>query len=264
MEDKKHTPYVELPVFQGPLDLLLSLIQQNKMDIYDIPLAVIADQFISSVRRMGELDMEITSEFLVLAAQLLYLKSRSLLPKPQKTEEEIEQEEGLKQDLIERLVTYKAYKSIATFLSGKESATGNKYFRDVDMEEILARFKPQNPLQGIELDDLFNAFHDILTRVATGNDIQYVQIEEIPVDVMVTDITRRLILAPSGMKFSQLLRYGSRIEIVVAFIAMLELLKDGRIRAEQSDKGNDIYIVPTPKAWDFTNEEKEENVISGH
>lgn len=80
----KSAPYVELPAFQGPLDLLLHLIQQEKIDIYDIPVAQIADQFIEAVRQMEDLDMEVTSEFLVLAAQLLYIKSRYLLPKTKK------------------------------------------------------------------------------------------------------------------------------------------------------------------------------------
>ncbi len=255
MEAKKNAPYVELPIFQGPLDLLLHLIQQNKVDIYDIPITVIADQFIATIRKMEALDMDVTSEFLVLAAQLLYLKSRQLLPKPHKTEEEIMLEEELKQDLVDRLVAYRAFKNIAQYLSSRVESSGSRYFREVDMEELISKIKPPNPLTGIEMDDLMKAFHDVLKRVEKGEYVHYVQIDEIPVEMMVMDIMRRMILHPKGMTFSQLLRYKTRVEIVVAFIALLELLKEGKIRAEQGEKNHDIFIVPTQRAWDFMNEE---------
>ena len=255
MEAVKKGPYVELPAFQGPLDLLLHLIQQNKVDIYDIPIVIIADQFIATVRQMEAFDLDIASEFLVLAATLLYLKSRSLLPRPQKTQEEIEHEEELKQDLVERLIAYRAFKEIAAFLNTKEISSGNRYFREIDPNEIIAMMKQPNPLTGIVLDDLLTAFQTVLSRVEEGDDIHYIQTEEIPVEMMLDDIMRRLMINPAGMKFSQLLRYRSRVEIVVAFVALLELLKEGRVRAEQSSPSHDIFLVPTAKAWDYINEE---------
>ena len=251
METTKKGPHVELPAFQGPLDLLLHLIQQNKVDIYDIPIVLIADQFIATVQQMEAFDLDITSEFLVLAANLLYLKSRSLLPRPQKTQEELEIEEELKQDLIDRLVTYRAFKSIALFLNSKEISSGSRYFREVNIDEIISKMNQPNPLTGIKLDDLLQTFQIVLARVDSGEDIHYIQTEEIPVEIMIDDIMRRLILNPSGMKFTHLLRYRTRVEIVVAFVALLELLKDGRIRAEQSAMANEIFIVPTSKAWDL-------------
>lgn len=255
MQTNNTAPYVEIPSFQGPLDLLLHLIQEHKVDIYDIPIALIADQFIATVRKMEALDMEVTTEFLVLAAQLLYLKSRQLLPKPQKTEEELLMEEELKQDLVERLVTYRTFKSLASYLSSKEATLGNRYFREIDMDEILSRIPHPDPLNGVEMTDLIRAFASVLNRIEKGEDIQYMQVEEIPVEMMTNDIMRRMIIHPQGMRFSQLLRYRSRVEIVVAFIAILELLKDGKIRAEQNEEKNEIFLVPTEKAWDIRNEE---------
>ncbi len=102
--------------------------------------------------------MDITSEFLVLAAQLLYLKSRQLLPKPQKTEEEILLEEELKQDLVERLVTYRAFKNMANYLASRVESSGTRYFPEIDLEEIMAKMKPPNPLNGIEMGDLMGHF----------------------------------------------------------------------------------------------------------
>jgi len=254
MENARQMTYVEVPAFQGPLDLLLHLIQQNKVDIYDIPVALIADQFISTVKKMDALDMDVTSEFLVLAAQLLYLKSRELLPKPQKSDEEIKSEEELKQDLIERIVTYRAFKDIASYLSTKAEFSGNRYFRDVNIDELVSMMKPHDPLNGINMEDLLLAFNSVLKRIDQGEDIHYVQSDEVSVELMSIDIMRRMIINPKGMKFTQLLRYNSRVEIVVAFLALLELLREGKIRAEQSLKTNEIFVVPTDKAWDYMNE----------
>lgn len=255
METKKNVPYVDLPVFQGPLELLLHLIQQNKVDIYDIPIALIADQFIETVKKMEELDIEVASEFLVLAAQLLYLKSRSLLPQVQKSEEELMEEEELKLNLVDRLVTYRAFKNLACYLGSKEMALGKRYFREINLEEITATFKSQNPLKGISLEDIFKAFRQVLERVERGETIHYIEADEVPVELMMNDILRRIILSTKGVSFSQLLHYRSRVEIVVAFIALLELLKNGKIRAEQSGHSKDIFLVPTDRAWEFAEEE---------
>lgn len=249
----KKAPYIELPVFQGPLDLLLHLIQQHKVDIYEIPIAEIADQFIFTVQKMESLDMEVTSEFLVLAAQLLYLKSRSLLPKIQKSADEIIEEEELKQNLVDRLVTYKAFKNIAQYLNSRELSSGNRYFREVNIDELLSKYRP-NPLEGVLLDDIYEAFHEVLRKVEQGQEIHYVQADDISIDLMVEDILRKAILSPQGLRFTNLLRYKTKVEIVVAFIALLELLKEGKIKAEQSNK-HDIFIIPTERAWDFREEE---------
>ncbi|NLO98191.1 MAG: segregation/condensation protein A [Peptococcaceae bacterium] len=254
METFKSAPYVELPVFQGPLDLLLHLIRQNKVDIYDIPIALIADQFIRTVKRMEELDMEVTSEFLVLAAQLLYLKSRHLLPRPQKTEEDIEMEEEMKQNLIDRLVTYQAFKEVACYLSSKVESSGHKYFRDVNLEEIMSWMDSPNPLQGVSMDDLKRAFQTVLSKVEKGVDVQHIKPEGISLEVVTKDIIRRMLIHPQGLKFTQLLRRQTRIEIVVVFLSILELLKEGKIKAEQSSQGSDIFLIPTEKAWEFSNE----------
>ncbi|ADY56151.1 condensin subunit ScpA [Syntrophobotulus glycolicus DSM 8271] len=255
MNGSKTSPYIELPVFQGPLDLLLHLIQQHKLDIYDIPIASIADQFIATVRLMEKMDMDVTSEFLVLAAQLLFLKSSSLLPKSKKNDEIILEEEEMKQNLIERLVAYRDYKLAAGILAEKETISGMKYFREPSEEEIMSFLKLPNPLEGIELDSIVKAFQEILVKAEQGEDIQFIQIEEVPLELMIRDILKRIILHPKGVSFKQLLRLHTRIEIIIAFLSLLELLKDGIIRSEQSGTANDFFLVPTEKAWDFIEEE---------
>lgn len=252
-------PHVELPAFQGPLDLLLHLIQQEKVDIYDIPLARIADQFVQTLHQMEELDMEVTSEFLVLAAQLLYMKSRMLLPKPPK-EEACEPEEDLRQELVERLLAYKAYKDVALTLAGWETSSERPYFREIDRAEIAAGMPKEDPLLGVEFADLWQAFRKVIERVEVGEEIRHIPPDEISIDVMVKDLWRRVLVHPDGIRFRQLIRAGSRIEIIVAFLATLELLKAGRIRAEQPGPLSDISIFPTDKAWEFDEGEAEDGV----
>lgn len=244
-------PYVELPVYQGPMDLLLHLIQQEKVDIYDIPIAKITDQFIEAVRKMEDLDMEVTSEFLVLAAQLLQIKSRYLLPKPVKEVSE-EEERDPRQELVERLLAYRAFKQAAETLGEIQVSSGQRYFREVDVEEIRSHFAEVDPLEGIQFEALWHAFQRIIERAEQGEEIRTVEPDEIPIEVMVKDVLRRVILHPRGLRFSQLIRGTKRMEIIVSFLALLELLKSGKIHCEQSSQNEEIFVVPTEKAWEFT------------
>ncbi|MDR1069406.1 MAG: segregation/condensation protein A [Gracilibacteraceae bacterium] len=243
--------YVDLEAFQGPLDLLLSLIRQHKVDIYAIPVALIADRFIESLAQMEKLDLEITSEFLVLAAQLLYLKSRELLPRPQKTEDELAEEELLKQDIVDRVVIYGAYKEAAAFLRERSRAEAAPFFRAVDLEELWAALPRPNPLRGVSLAALNRVFAAALAKAEKEEETAMLATEEIQMDMMIRGIMRRVLLRPEGLLFSRLFAYRSRLEIIIAFAAVLELLRGGRLRAAQSETTGDIFIVPTPKAREY-------------
>jgi segregation and condensation protein A len=251
MESGNNSPQIELPVYHGPLDLLLTLIQQEKVDIYDIPIARIADQFVEVVRKMESLDMEVTSEFLVLAAQLLLIKSRDLLPKPPKNGEEQTEEEDLRQELTERLVAYRTYKQAAQILERMEISSGRSFNREIDVEELIGDAPPEDPLKGVSFDDLWLAFCKVIERAEKGEEIREVEPDEIAIGVMLDDVMRRVLLHPKGMRFSQLLRTRVRMEMVVSFLALLELLKSGKVRAEQSAVLSEIMLFPTDKAWEF-------------
>lgn len=246
---------VEVPAFQGPLDLLLHLIQQEKVDIYDIPVAWIADQFVQAMLAMEALDMEITSEFLVLAAQLLYLKSLSLLPKPPKQADNGEEEDP-RRELVERLVAYRAFKEAALELGNRESSSGQRFFHQVDIESILATLPAPDPLDGVDFSDLLKAFLSVIERAKAGEEVTRVQPDEIPVQVMADDVLRRVLLYPEGLRFRHLLRAGSRMELVVTFLALLELLKDGKIRAEQAAPRAEIFLIATDLARQFGEQEQ--------
>lgn len=250
MNAARATSYVELPMFQGPLDLLLHLIQQEKVDIYDIPIAKIADQFVEAVRQMDVLDMDVTSEFLVVAAQLLHMKSRLLLPKPPKEVLEVEESDP-RQELVERLLAYRAFKQASEVLGVLQGSSGQRYFREVNPDEIRSCFPVEDPLDGIQFEELWHAFQRVVDRAEQGEDIRMVKPDEIPVEVMVANVLRRVILQPRGLRFSQLIRGNTRMEVIVSFLALLELLKSGKIRCEQSSEQQEIHVFPTEKAWEF-------------
>ncbi len=241
---------VEVPAFQGPLDLLLHLIQQEKVDIYDIPVARIADQFVQAMLAMEALDMEVTSEFLVLAAQLLYLKSLSLLPKQPRPEDTVEDEDP-RRELVERLVAYRSFKEAAQELGNRETTSGQRYFRAVDVESILAGLPAPDPLDGVNFADLLQAFLRVVERAEEGEEVSRIQPDEVSVQAMADDVLRRVLLNPDGVRFRQLLRAGSRLELVVTFLALLELLKAGKIRAEQTPPRGEISLFPTESARQF-------------
>jgi segregation and condensation protein A len=255
MENGNFGPQIFLPAYQGPLDLLMNLIQQEKVDIYDIPIARIADQFVEAVRQMESLDMEVTTEFLVLAAQLLYMKSRDLLPKPAKNEEDQVEGEDPRQELVDRLLAYRTFKQASQVLEALETSSGRSYNREVDIEALLANVQRSDPLKGVSFDDLWHAFCRVIERAEKGEEIQHVRPDEISIDVMVADVLRRVLLHPKGMQFHQLLRLRSRMEIVVSFLALLELLKSGKIRSDQPTMLGEIMLFPTNKAWEFMEEE---------
>jgi segregation and condensation protein A len=140
-------------------------------------------------------------------------------------------------------------------LEALETSSGRSYCREVDIEGLLVDVKPEDPLKGLSFDDLWKAFCGVIERAEKGEEILYVEPEEIAIGVMLADVLRRVILHPKGMRFYQLMRIGSRMEMVVSFLALLELLQSGKVRAEQLTILSDIMIFPTDKAWEFTEEE---------
>lgn len=254
-------PLVELPVYHGPLELLLQLIQTEKVDIYDIPIARITDQFMEALLQLESLDIEVTSEFLVLAAQLLYIKSRYLLPKPVKDDGLTE--EDPRQELVQRLLAYRAFKEVSEVLGVLETGSGQRFFREVDLEELLASVQKEDPLQGISFADLCQAFRAVIERAERGEEVQQLEPDEIGIEEMVKDVWRRVLLHPEGLGLRQILRGNTRLELVVVFLAMLELLKNGRVRAEQASWRSEVVLFPAARAWEFR-EEGEEDVIPGN
>jgi len=235
---------IKLEVFEGPFDLLFHLIEKNEVDIYDIPIAKITEQYLEFIAAMQMLDLEVASEFLVMAATLLAVKARMLLPKPPLTEEEQDGENyDPRDELVERLLEYKKFKVMAEYLQEKESFMNKVYTRANDEEMFMHLFSEDNPLEGISMGSLLGALKQVLDRVVEQDLIGEILREEVTIRDKVKEIMRRLFFQTQGISFGDLFRASAtRVEVIVTFLAILELIKTGRIRAYQPRAFADIMI----------------------
>lgn len=229
---------VKLEVFEGPLELLLHLLKKNKVSVYDIPIVKITGQFLEYLSECKRFDIELSSDFLVMASELLFIKSKMLLPKPE------EEKEDPRQDLVERLLQYERMKKLSEFLKENEFATRYNFFKEPDYIEA----RPADYSDQIfDLDILISAFLDIADkteRKAPPPKSAFKAIaphEIVPVESRVKYIREKL-KTGRKMKFEKLFSgIESRPVLVATFLALLEMIKGELIIAETEN--NKIYIT---------------------
>ena len=239
---------LKLQVFEGPMDLLMHLIEKNKIDIYDIPIVTITDQYLEYVRQMEHDDMNVTSEFLVMAATLLDIKSRMLLPR----DEDEDSEEGDPRDeLVRRLLEYKMFKYMSEELREKNRHAGFTYFKPQDLPAEVRSYVP--PLNYEELigdrtaQSLQDVFRDVLKRKKSRVDpirsgFGKIQREEISVADKQLYVRAYLENHPHADFREMLELENSREEIIVTFLVILELMKSQKIRITQDEAFGRIWI----------------------
>jgi segregation and condensation protein A len=218
---------VKLPQFEGPLDLLLSLAQQGQVDLREIPLAVIAEEYLASSREAFDLDE--ATEVLWMLAAMIEMKSRLLVPKAEAPAEPLDgtpETSDLQERLAQQAAEYRTYKEVTSALRALEDYQKQIHARPrgVDSGEVV--------LEGVTLDDLFRAFQVVLERARTH--VGEIAAEEIRVADRMEAILGLLQASPEGLAFPELFtRSGSTLEVIVTFLALLELIKQRRVRAEQ-------------------------------
>ncbi|MGN0506688.1 MAG: segregation and condensation protein A [Lachnospiraceae bacterium] len=239
---------VKLEAFEGPLDLLLHLIDKNKINIYDIPIALITDQYMEYINAMQEQNLDVMSEFLVMAATLLRIKSKMLLP-VEVTEEE--EEVDPRQELVERLLEYKMYKYASIELRDRQLDADKIVFKKSTLPPEVADYKEEIRLDELLSDLTLSKLNDIFRSVMKK------QVEKIdPVRSKFGKIEKEDVNLPKKMRFVQ--EYGlahkrfsfrklletqhDKMELVVTFLCILELMKMGRIRTTQEEIFDDIQI----------------------
>ena len=234
---------VQLEIFEGPLDLLLYLVKKEEVDIYEVNLTKIATQFIEYVELMKELDLDIAGEFLVMAATLMYIKSRELLPKNQQVEvPDEEEEEDPRWELIRQLVEYKKFKDAAAQLHEREILQEQIYARIPGRPEFAV--EPMNVRPEVSIFDLVNAVSSILKRFGQREQTRDVFEEQWSVSEKI-ELVANLLRERSRMRFSELFESAaSRTEVVVTFLALLELIRMKQLRIEQSEEFAEIEISP--------------------
>lgn len=230
---------VELEIFSGPLELLLHLIKIQEIDIYNIPIAQITKQFLEYLEMMEELNLEVTGEFLVMAATLMYIKSKMLLPKELISLEEEEEEEP-RTELVEALLEYKRYKQAAEHLGELAKLR----------QEIFARGEPEvieDDLIEANIFDLMTAFRKILNELGSKEPVTEISRSPVTVKEKIKEILD-LIKSKKAFSFGELfINITLKLEAVVCFLAMLELIKQKKILVRQSRIFGEIKILEREK-----------------
>lgn len=240
---------VKLEVFEGPLDLLLHLIDKNKIDVYDIPIAEITEQYLDYIRKMPTEDMNVMSEFLVMAATLLDIKCKMLLPREVNEEGE---EEDPRAELVERLLEYKMYKYMAYELKDRQTDAEQVLYRVKNLPKEVASYRPplnyEELLGDLTLNKLQDIFQSMLKRQEDKIDpvrsnFGKIEKDEIDMDakmVYIEDYVR----SHRTFSFRSLLeKQHSKVEIIVTFMVILEMMKLGRIGIIQDNLFDDIQIT---------------------
>lgn len=231
---------IELPVFQGPMDLLLHLIKQHKVDIYDIPIVLITKQYNEYLDAMQELDLEIAADFVYMAALLIHIKSKMLLPR----DEEAEDKEDPRAELVERLLEYQRFKSVA------------ESFAEIDVVRMGVWSRPPSPPEGeaeeidiseVSLFDLIDAFRTALQRYRKDHP-QAIELKRSThkVSDKMTELLNEL-ATRSPLRLLWYLEGRDRGELVAIFLGMLELVRLGAISLTQSEVFGEVLVQRTEK-----------------
>ena len=236
---------IKLDNFEGPLDLLCHLVDKNKMDINQIKISEITDQYIDYINKMQELNLDVTSEFILMALTLLFIKSKSLLPKQVEDEAELTEEE-----LVHRIIEYKKYKEISKKLKEFYQVYSKRFYKVPDKIELPARKLEQN----YSKDLIEQSYKNLLEKNKSKINKNAINIEKIAITETVTvtskvkDIFKELIKKPRFI-FSKLCtaKKYTRLETVTAFSGILELTRRNKIRAQQEKNFADIIVEKASK-----------------
>ena len=239
---------VKLEVFEGPLDLLLHLIDKNKINIYDIPIVLITEQYLSYVAAMEKQDMDVVSEFMVMAATLLEIKARMLLPR----EEQDETEEDPRQELVERLLEYRKFKYISGELRDMQVGSEKQLYHAESIPDAVAGYRPPLDLDELLRDvtavRLRKLFEELMRRQDERTDhvrSRFGKIERQAVQIgdRLDYVRERICRAGGSHSFRSLLgENATKLEIVVTFLAVLELIRMGELFLSDDSTRDDIIL----------------------
>ena len=232
-------PRYHLPVFEGPLDLLLYLIQKNELEIADIPIALICRQYEEHLEQMRELDLDVAADFILMAATLILIKSRMLLPAPPQ-EDGTSALEDPRQPLVDQLMAYQRFKELSRFLQDCEAVSSSQYARQESA--LPSGWDPEAAALEVDLYDLLDALQRILKRAADKKE-RLVYAPEVSLVSCMNAVLDQL-GTHGSLLFQELFAEGAtRIEIVVTFLAVLELVKQKVVLLFQESAFGPLRVV---------------------
>jgi len=241
--------HVRLDAFEGPLDLLIHLIRKSELNIYDIPITLITEQYLEYVRLMEELNLDVAGEFLVMASTLIHIKSRMLLPRPDPSQEDAGPEEDPREALVRRLLEHQKFKAAAGLLHDRETLRGAQFTRG-DASVAEAAGDPFEPELEVDLFSLLAAFRGVLER-ASRRPPMVLPPDQISMEDRIAQLLGRL-SETEACGFEDLFTDGdgSRAYMIVTFLAILEMIRLKLIRVFQSGSFGAIRVYKRARPVD--------------
>jgi segregation and condensation protein A len=242
MDNEQTTNYaIKLDIFEGPLDLLLYLIKKNEIDIYNIPIALVTEQYLEYLKMIKALNLDLAGEYLLMASTLIHIKSKLLLPVPEEPEEE---EEDPRAELVRQLVEHKTFKEIAANLGSRPLLERDVFTRAPLLpEETEAPVPEEDELVEVSVFELIEAFHRIVSQMDKKELIE-IDLEKLSLTDIINEVMDRLTVA-KNLTFEELIgEKRDRRRIIYTFLALLELIKLRMIKAYQTSIFGVIRIFP--------------------
>ena len=241
-EEQKLDYAIKLDIFEGPLDLLLYLIKKNEIDIYNIPVALITEQYLQYLNIIKSLNLDLAGEYLVMAATLIHIKSKMLLPVPEEPSDE-ESEDDPRQELVKQLLEYQSFKEAAADLERRPLLERDVFKRTAPPEEIEKPETEDEELIEVSIFELIEAFHHLVSRI-DKKDLLEIDLEKMSIADIINDVMERL-TREKNLTFDELLgEKKSRRNIIYTFLAILELIKMKMIKAYQTSAFGVIRVFP--------------------
>ncbi|MGK7369114.1 MAG: segregation and condensation protein A [Candidatus Halalkalibacterium sp. M3_1C_030] len=237
---------VKLKNFEGPLDLLLFFIKRDELDIYNIPISYITEQFLEYIRLMEELDLDVASEFILMASMLMSIKAKMMLPKEDSDDDEMDENDP-RYALVQRLLEYKRYKEMAEKMGDIEEESQKKYYRRHYKVDQVQKQASGEALQDVTMFDLMAAFKKVLSDIKKQNIVHHVEKISVTIEQQTEYVLERL-HAGGRTSFRQICtELNNRAKIVVTFLAVLEMLKEQQINLYvEDDDPTDFYLDLKP------------------
>ena len=235
---------VNLDIFAGPLDLLLYLVRKDEVDIYDISIARITEEYLRHVEILKMLDIDLAGDFLVMAATLMEIKSAMLLPRPEAEEDAAEDLSDPRIELVRQLLEYKKFKDAANLLQGSAQDRAERFTRpDSIIEGLKEDAEPELDLEQVSIWTLLEAFDEMMKATGRLHSFDHIK-DDTPIDLYQIEILHRL-QTEGPMTLEQIFQAReNRLVVVGLFLALLELIRDRLIWAEQPDRLGPIYLRP--------------------
>lgn len=237
---------VKLKNFEGPLDLLLFFIKRDELDIYNIPISYITEQFLEYIRLMEELDLDVASEFILMASMLMSIKAKMMLPKEDSDDDEMDENDP-RYALVQRLLEYKRYKEMAEKMGDIEEESQKRYYRRHYKVDQVKKQASGEALQDVTMFDLMAAFKKVLSDIKKQNLVHHVEKISVTIEQQTEYVLERLHKG-GRTSFRQICtELNSRAKVVVTFLAVLEMLKEQQINLYvENDDPTDFYLDLKP------------------